>query len=342
MTQKDITLQGHAIEARIYAEDPLQNFLPSIGTIRYLRQPMTTSELRIDTGIKQGCVISQYYDPMIAKLIIWGEDRAQAILRLQQALSQYHVVGVKTNLDLLSLIAKHPVYFSGNLTTHFIPQHEAELLTDAKAITDEAIICAAIYQALTQKLQLQKQAAVQGEANSPWYDGNQWRLNLPAEQRFHFIYHDVNYELHVQYEAQTLLCEIEHRHYRVQAELHDYHLHLKINDQQWQAQIVPDNHELYLFLGGERYVLQLPMPEWELEGDMQDNGHLRAPMPGTVTAVLVKPQQKVKQGDTLIVLEAMKMEHTICAPADGTVSEIGFCIGETVDEGAELIIMEHA
>ncbi len=342
LTQKDITLQGHAIEARIYAEDPLQNFLPSIGTIRYLRQPMTTSELRIDTGIKQGCVISQYYDPMIAKLIIWGEDRAQAILRLQQALSQYHVVGVKTNLDLLSLIAKHPVYFSGNLTTHFIPQHEAELLTDAKAITDEAIICAAIYQALTQKLQLQKQAAVQGEANSPWYDGNQWRLNLPAEQRFHFIYHDVNYELHVQYEAQTLLCEIEHRHYRVQAELHDYHLHLKINDQQWQAQIVPDNHELYLFLGGERYVLQLPMPEWELEGDMQDNGHLRAPMPGTVTAVLVKPQQKVKQGDTLIVLEAMKMEHTICAPADGTVSEIGFCIGETVDEGAELIIMEHA
>lgn len=341
LTQAQIPLHGHAIEVRIYAEDPANDFLPSIGTIHYLQQPHLQNWLRVDTGVETGSQISQYYDPMIAKLIVWGENRSQAILRLIQALAHYRVCGVQTNLALLTRIACHQDYQAEKLFTHFIDHHHDALFAINPQEHDDLIVAAAIWQTLNQQLQLKQHANCLNQPNSPWFNGHAWRMNMPAEQSLTFDVQGslctvnliaTNEGYHVRFNDKSFVIAIMQHS--------EHQLRLTMNNVQQDYTIVAINDQITVFNQLRQLNIALAHDKWETADNDVGGGHLRAPMPGTVTAVLVQAEQAVKRGDALIIIEAMKMEHTINAPADGIVREVCYGVGESVDEGAELVVVE--
>ncbi len=179
--QSQLTSRGHAVEARIYAEDPQKDFMPSTGTLHYLSTPSENTHVRVDSGVMQGDAISHYYDPMIAKLIVWDEDRSQALLRLSEALAHFKVVGVQTNIALLSRIVQHPAFIRAQLSTHFIDHHAAELLIAAAEPTSDQLILAAVAVFMRQRHETAS-AASPVDPHSPWLTADAWQLNLPAQQ----------------------------------------------------------------------------------------------------------------------------------------------------------------
>jgi 3-methylcrotonyl-CoA carboxylase alpha subunit len=340
LTQEQIALHGHAIEVRIYAEDPANDFLPSIGTITRLIQPATDNTVRIDTGVEEMSHISQYYDPMIAKLIVYGDDRQQAILRLQHALANYAIAGVQTNLDLLTRIIAEADYQQGNISTAFIPAHHEQLFDMQRMPADEIIIAAVLQQLLQQHQHLHQQAVKTHETGSPWFNHIPWQANLPATQTFEFYYGAHPIHAVVYFHDTHWQCQLNNQWYTIQGKLIADKLHFTVNEKQLTALVMQVSEQITIVTEQQRCILMLPTPKWQLADNSFNSGHLRAPMPGTITAVLVNPAQSVKQGDALMIMEAMKMEHTICAPTDGTVREICYRVGETVDEGAELVVVE--
>lgn len=340
LTQKQIALHGHAIEVRIYAEDPANDFLPSIGTIVRLLQPATSAELRIDTGIEEGSQISQYYDPMIAKLIVYGDDRQQAILRLQHALANYAIAGVQTNVELLSRIIAQPDYQQGNISTDFIPAHQKQLLNTPAEIPAEIILAAVLQQLLQQRQHLHQLAVTTHEIGSPWFNNIPWQANLSITQEMCFYYQEQAFSAVIHFRENGWQCQLQDNNYHIQGKLVADKLHFTVNGKQLTAMVMQVGEHITIVTEQQRCALTLPTPKWQLAHHSQANGHLRAPMPGTITAVLVNLEQAVKQGDALMIMEAMKMEHTICAPVDGVVREVCYHVGETVDEGVELVVVE--
>lgn len=341
LKQEQIPLNGHAIEVRVYAEDPMHDFLPSIGNIHYLQQPIAESWLRIDTGVETGSQISQYYDPMIAKLIVWGEDRSQAILRLIQALTHYHVCGVQTNLELLARIACNKDYQAAHLFTHFINHHHAELLSLHSQQNDDLIIAAAVWQTLHHSNQLKEFARHHQQANSPWFSGKTWRMNMPFEQTIKFNVNNEIVTIELTDIGNGYQITFNDNLYHISVMQYSEHqLKMTINEVQHDFTIVAHVEQITVYNQLRNITIALAHEKWEVDDSNASGGHLRAPMPGTVTAVLVKPEQNVKRGDALVIIEAMKMEHTINAPADGVVREIYFEVGDSVDEGTELVMVE--
>jgi 3-methylcrotonyl-CoA carboxylase alpha subunit len=341
LTQEQIPLHGHAIEVRIYAEDPMHDFLPSIGTIHYLQQPLAQNWLRVDTGIETGSQISQYYDPMIAKLIVWGETRSQAILRLIQALAHYRVCGVQTNLALLARIACNPDYQVANLFTHFISHHHDQLFSTADQANDDLIVAAAIWHTLHHQNQLKQYANQYHQENSPWFIGKAWRMNMPAEQTLTFNVNNTIDTVNLIETPDGYKAKLNNQEFDVSIMQHtEHHLRISINQIQHDYTIVAEANHLTVFNQLRNLTVSLAQDKWETEDGDASGGHLRAPMPGTVTAILVKPEQNVKRGEALVIIEAMKMEHTINAPTDGIVREICYDVGDSVDEGSELVVVE--
>ncbi len=245
LTQEQISLSGHAIEVRLCAEDPARDFLPAAGVLQLLKFPAEVPGIRVDTGVQAGDSVTIHYDSLLAKLIVHGADRPAALRRLQAALRDTQVAGVRTNLDFLAALVSHPVFVAGAVDTGFIAAHRAELMQP------EGIPAVAV--------------------GDPWAHADGWRLNGPAEFR-------------------------------------------AVRDQ-------TDD--------GQRAALAVAGP-------------LTAPMPGRVIVVHVVAGATVRRGDVLMVLEAMKMEHAIAAPADAVVSRVCFAAGDLVDEGALLLEMVPA
>src|SRR5512134_593019 len=175
--QDDLAINGHAIEARVYAEDPAKNFLPSVGRISHLRLPEESAHLRVDTGVRQGDEISMFYDPMIAKLIVWDADRRSALRRLRHALTEFQVVGVSTNLQFLSAVAAHPAFASAELDTGLIARHRAELLPEAVPASDAILAVAALSELMRIDAEAERDASRSGDPWSPWQRRDGWRLN---------------------------------------------------------------------------------------------------------------------------------------------------------------------
>lgn len=341
LQQNEIPLTGHAIEVRIYAEDPAHDFLPSIGRIDYLQQPETQAWLRIDTGVICGSMISQYYDPMIAKLIVWGSTREEAIARLTQALQNYHVGGVKTNLSLLTTILTNPAYLAADIITHFITLHQAELFAQLE-VTEDMLIAAAIWQDRQQQILLQNTAKKEQLTNTPWFIGINWRMNMPARSEIVLLVHEQRRVVNlIQNKNGSYQVNLNDKNFDVAVIQHETaHLRLAINHIQHNYTIMANEQQLTLFKLSQQAVISIEKNSWDVEHAHKGSGHLRAPMPGTVTAILIKPQQVVTRGMGLMIIEAMKMEHTITAPQDGTIQEICYQVGDNVDEGTELIVME--
>jgi 3-methylcrotonyl-CoA carboxylase alpha subunit len=338
-TQAQLTMRGHAIEARICAENPDANFLPAIGTLHVARWPAHVSfersddAPRIDRGFDEGDAISPHYDSMIAKLIVWGENRAQALARLDAALAQTHIVGLATNVAFLRRVVKTQAFATADLDTALIERERAALFEHPPL----ALECAA---AGVIARELANEAALQDR--DPWSHRNGWRIFGGATRRFDL---DIGGARH----GVTL-----HR-------LHDGALTLAAGDRCWpfSARALGNDHHdvtlgrsrwtLAVHAQGERITVFAPDGTLALhevdalahagEG-VAAGGRLTAPMPGKVVAFLAKPGEAVKAGQALAVMEAMKMEHTIAAPRDGTVAELLYGVGDQVAEGAELLRLQ--
>ncbi|CCG94643.1 MULTISPECIES: acetyl/propionyl/methylcrotonyl-CoA carboxylase subunit alpha [Marinobacter] len=335
LTQDQVKTRGHAIEARIYAEDPDQDFLPATGTLRYLSTPDESAHVRVDTGVTEGDEISIHYDPMIAKLIVWDETREQAVNRMVQALEHYRIAGLKTNIRFLHAAVDAQPFREAELTTNFIATHNDLLFPKSRLDLDKALVLAAGF-----ILEQRKSAEpVTGDPWSPFGRKNSWRMNSEYAQPLTLQVGDDKHELKILERDDRYQVFVGGSVYHLNAKLNDDYLQAVINGHRLSVHGNLHNEELVLFYEGDTFKCTVYRETYGFE-EMASEGSLAAPMNGSVVAIQAQVGDKVTAGQTLVIMEAMKMEHAIKAPADGVVSEIFYAEGDQVAEGAELIAID--
>ena len=339
--QDEITINGHAFEVRLYAEDPAQNFLPSTGVIEHLSTPLTNSHVRIDSGITQGDEVSIYYDPMIAKLIVWDSNRDRALSRLVGALSDYQVVGVETNLSYTKAIALHPEFQGGAYSTAFIADNGDDLLTDAN-INELDYVLAALYLVCSNINQRTSHAVRSNQSQSPWYNLQGWQNNLNTFIDFYFQesanknQSDHITKVSVNYQKAQFVALVNEQTYQASATLTDNNLRVNLADQKLSIDVIESGQGLHLFNHGRYVKLDQFQPGHEIDSDSHST-QIIAPMHGSVTAIHVATNDHVSAGQKLVTMEAMKMEHVISAPYSGKIESIRCAVGDIVEDGLELV-----
>jgi 3-methylcrotonyl-CoA carboxylase alpha subunit len=331
--QEDLRIHGHSIEARVYAENPEGGFLPSTGTLSHLHFPAHVSftrdaHVRVDSGVRSGDIITPFYDPMIAKLIVWGEDRAQALARMAAALDATHIVGPKTNVAFLARCVRNAAFAKGEVHTGLIEQEKTSLLPAAQRPSHRAILLAIA------KVLGSEQAQ---DVHDPWNARNGWRIGAPLSRRFVLGHETGEIQAHVIYgrdQCQARFGQIE-TGFSFSAKGSSTVVTTPCD--QFHGTVIVRGEELHVFENGQLTVMQLPDPLAHAGEDAFEGGRLTAPMPGRIVAVLAGSGSKVAKGTPLIVMEAMKMEHTIAAPADGELQEVLYAVGDQVTEGAQLV-----
>jgi 3-methylcrotonyl-CoA carboxylase alpha subunit len=344
LRQKQLAITGHAIEARIYAEDPERGFLPAAGRIAHLRFPQTNPQVRVETGVQEGDEVGVHYDPMIAKLICWDMDRPGALRRLRVALAECEVAGLVTNLPLLSALAAHPAFAAadrepGLLDTGLIERYRGELMPAGTPAPDRVLAVAVLFELMRIDEGALAVAGVSGDRWSPWNLRDGWRLNQDNHHTFVLLDGAREVSITAHYRRNGLQLELPGTKLLARAErAANGGLVAELGNEQIRAAVVRSGRELTVFTGGLTYRLQIR--EFEAVQDEKAGGRLTAPMPGSVIEVLVKEGDAVEQGRALMIIEAMKMEHTIVAPVAGRVARVRFAPGEQVKEGDQLIAFE--
>ena len=342
LAQSEIEMSGHAIEARIYAEDPERGFLPSIGRIAHLRAPEASREVRIDTGVRAGDEITRYYDPMIAKLIAHGTDRDAARRRLAAALAEYEIVGVATNVAFLQRLIAHESFAGAHIDTGLIARHHAALFPAATPPSDPILAAAALAELARLRDAAAARARLSTDRYSPWHAIETWWLNTRDHAiDFTFESEGAVHPVRVVATGGALTVSIGGRTRSASIDAEGTKLAVGYDGASFRATVVPLDEERHVFCGGEARRLRLLDPLAHAAEAETHGGHLAAPMSGTVISVLVKPGDAVAKGAPLLILEAMKMEHTIAAPADGIVSAVNYATGDQVQEGADLIDLDE-
>jgi 3-methylcrotonyl-CoA carboxylase alpha subunit len=345
LQQEQLRISGHAIEARICAENPDNNFLPATGTLHVYAKPAHgafmrpvdgSALVRIDDGVRQGDAISPYYDSMIAKLIVHGATRAEALAKLDKALSQTHIVGLNTNVQFLRHVVQSPSFMHANLDTALIPREASVLFNQDKFSAAQAAAAHVAHTLLAERA---------AQTSDPFSRGDGWLAFGTHTRRFNLEFH-----------GETCAPELTY--------LHDGALNLKVGDtsgvltfaQQANGAVMVDfdgermevhrhvratakGAEAHLFAAKGASKIMALNPFLQQSDHAANAGRLTAPMPGKVVSFAVKSGDLVKAGQTLAVMEAMKMEHTIAAPKDGTVAELLYVPGDQVAEGAELLTL---
>jgi len=340
LQQAELQPRGHAIEVRIYAEDPAHQYLPSTGTITTFAIPSTPG-VRLDSGVVAGDEVTQYYDPMLAKLIVYGEDRTASIARLHQTLSHSTIFGVTTNLPLLNAISQHPAFQEGETYTNFLEQHKLTTILQTTILPDDVLIFAAL--ATMQADQADTQNLTRTKRQSPWQSLGPWRtIGEAYHQTYYYREHAYNitiqqdrvqqarWQIHIAGEPiQTIAC-LSYQHGLLIVERAGIHS---------SAHVQADANGIDIAYNGQHYHL-LPRQAPDInsaayghaQGDMRNT--LSAPMTGTVVKVYVHDGDIVEAHQVLLVLAAMKMEHTITAPYAGTIQHIHYEEGSIVQGGA--------
>jgi 3-methylcrotonyl-CoA carboxylase alpha subunit len=343
LAQAAIALRGHAIEARVYAEDPRRGFLPSIGTLVHLVPPRTGPSVRVDTGVREGDAITPHYDPMIAKLVVHGEDRAAALRRLGEALAEYEIAGVATNVAFLAGVVAHGAFASGRVDTGLIGRHEAELLPAPSPATERELIAAALAEVLALEAAREAEAARSADPHSPWHAVDPWWPNSGAHAvMLRFADGDANVDVAVRKRAGACRLALGGAEIDARVARRGRRLAIVAPGAEYCASVVAIGDERHVFAAGAHRRLVLVDPLAHVGEEIVHGGHLTAPMSGTVVAVMVEPGDAVTKGAALLVLEAMKMEHTIASPSDGIVAAVHFGVGDRVSEGADVVDVEDA
>jgi 3-methylcrotonyl-CoA carboxylase alpha subunit len=343
--QADLAITGHAIEARLYAEDPARDFLPAPGRLERLRFPKTGRQLRIDSGVREGDEISHYYDPMIAKLIVAGKDRPAALARLARALAATEISGVATNLAFLRRIAAHADYRAGLIDTVFVERH-GEALLPANGpvdggVSDEALALVSLAVLLRRDAEARAAARVSGDPFSPWQETDGWRLNTERLSLLRFEGIKEPIEVLVHPGPESVRLGLGDKEVMAAGRLtSDGVLDASLDGRAVSAKFRWHGVDLELEVAGERHRLRLHDPLAAGTGQEAGSNRLIAPMPGKVVQVHVAPGDRVARGDALMALEAMKMEHTIVAPVDGLVAAVHYRADDLVEEGVDLLDLE--
>ena len=341
--QEELGVDGHAIEVRIYAEDPERDFLPATGILRHLATPPESPHVRIESGVRQGDEVGIHYDPMLAKLIVRDRDRAGALRRLRTALAGYEVVGLATNLGLLAAIAAHPAFAAGALDTGFIERHRAELLPPPTPAPDRVLAIAALSELLRIRQAAKAAAARSLDPDSPWHQASGWRLNDDNHHKLELGNGAREVSVTAHYRPDHFLLELPDGPVEAAGELApDGRLRFDLDGLQGRATVVRSDDELTVFSAAGRHRLLIRDPLHAALPEEVVSGSLVAPMPGNIIAVLVEAGERVAVGAPLMILEAMKMEHTISAPLAGVVERVNFAVGDQVVEGAELLAIGEA
>lgn len=351
-TQDELSINGHAIEARIYAENPEKGFLPSTGTLRHMAAPAAVgfelggslgapAAVRIDSGVREGDAISPFYDPMIAKLIVWGSDRTEALARMSQALAEFQIVGLATNIAFLKRLVEGEAFAGADLDTGLIERTSDTLFPAPKAAPAGALALAVT--ALIGE-ETDQSAVVSANPADPWGNARGWRLNSAYQRQLSFT-DDYSagtdlkaYKIGITYHAAGWRLEVGGIDAELSLTARDgADLSIKLGASAIHGSVRRDGDVFHVFTGGSHFMLAYEDPmahAGELEAA---DGRLTAPMPGKVVAVLTAGGKQVKKGEPLVIMEAMKMEHTIAAPSDGLVEEVLYQVGDQVADGAPLL-----
>ena len=339
LAQKDIAQRGHSFEARIYAEDPERGFLPSTGRIVHLGFPSESARIRIDTGVQSGAEITPWFDPMIAKLVVHGSTRASALARLRHALAQVEIAGVTTNVAFLRRVTASAAFEGAELDTGLIDRHKEELF-QKQELKSELLAAATFAELAEEERAARERAAASGDPHSPWHRVDGWRLNEESHHDFAFLEGEATHPVRLSFLDAGLRVVVNGASHALSGErLPDGRVLVRLDGRAFKARAVRSGHDWHVFCDGDYRRLSLRQELAGLDLDA-GQGSLAAPMPGKIVKVMTKAGAKVSRGDALLILEAMKMEHTIAAPADGVVKEIHYGAGEQVLEGAELISLE--
>jgi len=338
LRQEEVKSRGHAIEARLYAEDPTREFLPSTGRLLHIKLPKASEHIRIDSGVRQGDEISIHYDPMLAKVVVWDPDRDAACRRLDEALGEVEIVGLANNAGFLRAVARDPAFVGAQIDTGFIERHRESLLREAPPAAEEALAAAALW-----LIAEDRRKAASSQDHSPWQAADGWRLNLEHRREFHFV--DAGKDRHVTlgYGPGSLSLDFgQGAKPAASWPVAGGRLRIEFEDRRFDATVVRRGRTLHVFLAGAESRLDLADALAAAEAIETPSGSLTAPMPGRIVQLKISKGDRVKRGDTLLVLEAMKMEHSLLAPADGVVESVAFAAGDLVEEGVELLILAVA
>jgi 3-methylcrotonyl-CoA carboxylase alpha subunit len=341
LRQDEIMAQGHAIEARIYAEDADKGFLPATGTIREWREPAGEG-IRVDTGFRAGDVVTPYYDALLAKLIAWGGDRPQALGRLVDALDGFEIAGVTTNLAFLKALLTHPLVVRGEIDTGFIEREISALTrtTPAVAALDLAAACVSV---LVREQHEHEHAQAATLDTSPWNRTDGWTLTGRRSRRVRFRHGAEQYDTVLWYGRDGFTMEFAGTNARLQFVPRDGGVFdMCLGDAPERASVAWSGRDLDVTTPRGHLKLQWIDPFAGKVADLAAASRIVAPMPGTVTRILAEAGADLPRGAPLIVLEAMKMEHTLRAPSDGRLKALKCAVGDVVQEGTELADFEPA
>ncbi|QBG37630.1 acetyl/propionyl/methylcrotonyl-CoA carboxylase subunit alpha [Litorilituus sediminis] len=350
-TQQQLSIHGHAFEARIYAEDADNDFLPATGKLALLQTPVESEHVRIDTGVRQGDEVSVYYDPMIAKLIVWDENREKALQRLTKALSEYRINGVTTNIDFLYNLASCQPFVQEDIDTGFIEKHNDLIFHQNSQTLANELPIAALYLLLSNANEAQLKAKQSSDPYSPWHSTSAWRLNEAHVHQLILAHNEQNYDIEIEQKHQGsdsyYLISISQDNQLMQTvdcqgEIKGEHMIVNIDGHRSQATIAHDENKINIYRANGVFSFKHILPDYGSNEANDSNGGLTAPMNGTMVSVLVKAGEKVSKDQPLVIMEAMKMEHTIKAPSDGMIDEVFFNAGDMVDGGAELLAFTEA
>ena len=344
LVQEQLEINGHAIEARIYAEDPENDFLPATGRLSFLQPPPENDHVRVDSGVIQGDEVSVFYDPLIAKLIVRDVNRERACARMATALSEYRVSGVTTNIAFLYNVVTCEPFKEAAVDTGFIESHAGTLFRSSQPDIATDLPLVSLYLLLRQE-QLALQRASKGDPISPWNKTNAWRLNEPAEHTGSILLNGESYEVPVQE-----LGNMDNHRFAITAcgntvmasgRLEGNDLYADLDGYRMRVSVVVNDDSFSMFTPRGAVQLAPGRPDFGEDNDHVAGGGLVAPMNGTIIALLAEPGERVEKDQPLIIMEAMKMEHTVRAPADGVVTEHYFKPGDLVDGGTPLLAFEQ-
>ena len=349
LRQDQLDIRGHALEARIYAENPDQEFLPSTGRLLHLARPAESLNVRVDTGIEQGDEITPYYDPMIAKLIVWDVDRPAALARMRQALADYRIVGVNSNIEFISRLVACPAFANADLDTGLIERSRDFLFPARNEPPSNVFFVAAVAGLLREHEAALARASHSGDPWSPWSLHDGWRLNIQPRRTLTYRSGDARHEVIVAYEADGWRLTLGSESVLARGRFLDSgqfagQLAVELDDRRLVASVIAvtekQEQKRHVFLNGTNYVILRDDPLHLVEAGGAHGGGLTAPMPGKVIVLLAAAGQQVNKGAPLLILEAMKMEHTITAPKNGRVKAFRYAAGDQVADGAELVDFE--
>jgi len=341
LLQEQLSIRGHALEARIYAEDAAKGFLPSIGRLIHLDPPLETLNVRVDSGVEQGDEITSYYDPMIAKLIVWDEDRDRANARMLNALAHYRVAGVANNVEFLSRLVACPAFATADLDTGLIERERDFLFPQQEAVPNEVYALATLAELLREAQEAASGASVHEDPHSPWHRRDGWRLNSGFTRSVKLRAGDDERAIHVTYAPGGLYAlEFDGRSVEVRGQLSaNGALRAELGGRRLSATVIVAEEKRHVFVDGRSYLLSAVDPLYLPGSSAGPDNRLTAPMPGRIVALLAEPGQ-VQEGTPLLIMEAMKMEHTIRAPSAGTLKAFRHAVGDQVSEGSELVDFE--